>query len=230
MITDTLPDPIRVVVVAATGLIRCEITSAFDADFDVTSVADARAAEEATADQPHALIVVADDLYNSRPEDLVHRVRIASRSPYRVAAMFLTAHSGELDLPSAYHAGADDIGRWPLEADMFRARVRSMVRVATLEAGIGRLARSGVADLADLQEALSQTIHLVNNAVAGISGRAQLAALTRATDEGGLIPVCLCESRKMTLILAALHGLSESIGGAEDEDAMREIVVGAGIR
>lgn len=227
MITDSLPDPIRVVVVAATGLLRGEIAAAFDPDFDVTAVADARAAEEATVLGPHVLIVVADDLFNTRPEDLVHRVRIASRSPYRVAVMFLTAHSGDVDLLAAYHAGADDIGRWPLEADMFRARVRSMARVSALEASIGSVARTGLADLADLQEALSQTIHLVNNAVAGISGRAQLAALTRATDDGGLIPVCLCESRRMTLVLAALHGLSESMA-ATDEEAHRE-VVGAGI-
>lgn len=218
MITDTLPERIRVVVVAATGMLRSEMTAAFDEDFDVIAVADARSAEEATATQPHALVVVTDDLFNCRAEELVQRVRIASRSPYRVAAMFLSAHASEQDLSSAYHSGADDIARWPMEPDMFRARVRSMVRVSTLEASIGRVADGGRATVADLQMALSQAIHLINNSVAGISGRAQLAALTRAADESGLIPVCLCEARKMSLVLAALHALSESI----EEGAARE--------
>ena len=227
MITDMLPARIRVVVVAATGMLRAEIAAAFDEDFEVIAVADARGAEEATALSPHALVVVTDDVFNCRADELVQRVRIASRSSYRVAAMFLSAHSTVADLSIAYHAGADDLARWPIEADMFRARVRSMVRVAALEASMGRAADKGTANIADLQEALSQTIHMMNNSVAGISGRAQLAALTRATDDSGLIPVCLCEGRKMTLVLAALHALSESIEEASEEERAEQTLAGA---
>ena len=220
MIADSLPDPIRVLVVSATGMLRSEIVAACgDDDLEVTSVADARAAEEAALScAPHALVVVADDLFNCRVEDLVHRVRLASRSPFRVAALLLVAHGGPMDLLSTYHAGADDIGRWPLEGDMLRARVRSIVRTATLESSMGNAAAAGGATLSDLQQALSHSIHLINNAVAGISGRAQLAALTQSADDSGLVPVCLSEARKMSLILAALHGLSESIVGAHEEE------------
>jgi PleD family two-component response regulator len=220
MISDSLPDRIRVLLVSSTGLLRQELVACFDEDFEIVAVADARAAEQAAAQlEPHALACVADDLFNCRAEDLVHRVRLASRSRFRVAAMLLHAHGETVDLPATYHAGADDIARWPMEADMLRARVRSMVRVATLEASMGRAAESGTADLAQLQYALSQAIHLINNAVAGISGRAQLAALTNAMDDAGLVPVCLAESRKMSLILAALHELSESITSDRDPAA-----------
>lgn len=216
MIADTLPDPMRVLVVTSTGMLRSEIVAACgDDDLEVFAVADARAAEEAAlATEPHALVVVADDLFNCRVEDLVHRVRLASRSQFRVAALVLVAHGGPMDLLSAYHAGADDIARWPLEADMLRARLRSIVRTATLESRMSNVAARGGADVRDLQEAVSHAIHLVNNAVAGISGRAQLAAFTSSTDDSGLVPVCLSEARKMSLILAALHELSESIDGA----------------
>lgn len=211
MIDDSLPDPIRVLVVCSTGMLRSEMVASFDEDFSVVAVPDARAAEEASAaSSPHVLVVVSDDLFNCRAEDLVHRVRLASRSPFRVAALLLVAHGGPLDLLSAYHAGADDIGRWPLEADMFRARVRSIVRVAALESSIGKAAETQRATASDLRSALSQSIHLINNAVAGISGRAQLAALTQPSDDTGLVPVCLAEARKMSLILMALHELSES--------------------
>jgi DNA-binding response OmpR family regulator len=212
VITDALPPRIRVLVVAATGMLRNEVAAALqDDDFEVVAVADARSAERSGDLQPHCLVAVADDLVDGRAEDLVHRVRLASRSPFRVAALLLHAHGQSIDLSGAYHAGADDIARWPMEADMFRARVRSIVRVSTLEASMGEAAESGLADLDELRRALSQAIHLVNNAVAGISGRAQLAALTHSSDDAGLVPVCLAEGRKMSLILAALHGLSESV-------------------
>lgn len=219
MITDALPDRIRVLVVASTGVLRAELLAAFDEDFEVVGVADARAAEDtARTLEPHCVACVADDLFNCRAEDLVHRVRLASPSRFRVAALLLHAHGRELDLPMAYHCGADDIARWPLESDMFRARVRSVVRVSMLEASMGTAAESGTADLGALQGALSSAIHLINNSVAGISGRAQLAALTNAMDDAGLVPVCLAESRKMSLILAALHELSESIASERDRD------------
>ena len=216
MICDALPERIRLIVVSATGMVRSELVAAFDEDFEVIAVADARSAEEAASLGPHALVVVADDLFNGAADELVHRVRLASRSPFRVAAMLLSVHGQDIDLPAAYHAGADDIARWPMEADMFRARVRSMVRVSTLEASMGAAAESGSATLGDLREALSQAIHLINNSVAGISGRAQLAALTQASDEAGLVPVCLSESRKLGLVLSALHGLSESVATEEE--------------
>ncbi len=220
MIRDSLPEPIRVLVVSATGMLRGEIVSSMDDDdFSVIAVADARAAEQAVlAIEPHVLVAVADDLVDGRAEDLIHRVRLTSRSPFRVATLLLVAHSGSLDLLSAYHGGADDVARWPLEPDMLRARVRSIVRVSVLEASMGRAAMGGATG-ADLREALSQCIHLVNNAVAGISGRAQLATLTQSVDDAGLVPVCLSEARKMTIILAALHGLSEAVEDRDKRDA-----------
>ena len=145
MISDDLPEPIRVLVVSATGMLRSEIVAACgDDDLRVVSVADVRAAEDAAlATAPHVIVAVADDLFNCRVEDLVHRVRLASRSPFRVAALLLVAHGGPVDLLSTYHAGADDIGRWPLEADMLRARVRSVVRTSTLESSMGNAALAG---------------------------------------------------------------------------------------
>lgn len=221
MISDALPDPIRVLVVSSTGMLRSEIVAAADDDdLTVVGVADVRAAEDAAREtEPHALVAVLDDSFNCRVEDLVHRVRLAARGKYRVATLLLMAHGGPIDLLSAYHAGADDIGRWPLEADMLRARIRSIVRVAALESSMGNAALAGNATASDLQAALSQSIHLINNAVAGISGRAQLAALTQSSDESGLVPVCLSEARKMSLVLAALHGLSESIGMRAEREA-----------
>lgn len=228
MIADSLPDPIRVLIVSATGMLRSEIVAACsDDDLSVVAVADARAAEEAArATAPHVLVAIADDLFNCRAEDLVHRVRLASRGRYRVAALLLVAHGGPMDLLSTYHAGADDIARWPLEADMLRARIRSIVRTATLESTMGNAAAAGNASVADLKDALSHSIHLINNAVAGISGRAQLAALTASADDSGLVPVCLSEARKMSVILAALHELSESV--RTGEEAEREDLVRTG--
>src|SRR6185295_6887289 len=125
-ISDQLPDPIRVVVVAGTGLLRSEILASFGDDFQVVAVADGRAAAEAACTRPHALVVVGDDLFNSRCEDVVQRVKVACRASWRVAVLVMNAHE-QPDLVAAYHAGADDVARWPLEPDMFRARVRSMV-------------------------------------------------------------------------------------------------------
>jgi DNA-binding response OmpR family regulator len=218
VVTDTLPAPIRVVVVSATGVLRGELTSALDEDFEASSCADAHSAEAAAAGAPHALVVVADDLFNCSVEDLVSRVRLVSPGGWRVAVLVLSAHSEPEDLPSIYHAGADDVCRWPMEPDMFRARVRSLVRVATLEASMSAVAESGHAGIADLRYALAQAVHLINNSVAGVSGRAQLAALTGAADDAGLIPVCLSEARKMTLVLGCLHRLSESVSASAEQE------------
>lgn len=228
-ITDCLPDRLRVLVVAATGLIRQEIARAAADDFEVVGVADAPSAEAAAACCPHALVVVVDDLYNIGLDDLVSRVRLKARAEYRMAVMVLGAHAEPPDLAATYHAGADDVGRWPQEPDMFRARIRSMVRTATLEASMARAAESGGAGLEDLRDALSQSIHLVNNSIAGISGRAQLAALTGASDDAGLVPVCLAEARKLTRILCALHQLSEAVGDGA-EAGIPAALVGAGDR
>jgi PleD family two-component response regulator len=211
VISDALPDVIRVLLVAATGVLRGELRAAFDDDFDVAAAADARAAAEAARAGAHALVVVADDLYNCTTEEVIQRVRVAAPEDYRVAVLVLTAHGDLPDLSGPFHWGADDVARWPLEGDMFRARVRSLVRVAMLESAMGRAAERGRPSADELREALASSIHLVNNAVAGISGRAQLATLTGADDEGGLVPVCLSEARKMSLILGALHRLAETL-------------------
>jgi DNA-binding NarL/FixJ family response regulator len=218
-VTDQLPRTIKVLVVAGTGLLRAEIAAAFDEDFDVTAVADARGAEDAAgALGPHALVVVADDLYNCPSEECVHRVRVAASGRYRVAVLLLSAHADVGDIPAAHQAGADDAARWPMDADMFRAKVRSLVRVATLESSMTRAAESGMAGVEDLRHGLAQAVHLINNSVAGVSGRAQLAALTGAVDESGLVPVCLAESRKVSLILNALHRLADSLAVAAEAE------------
>lgn len=210
MITDRLPDTIRVVVVAATGVLRTEVARAFDDDFEVVDAADARSAEEAARRGVHALVIVGDDLYNCAADEVVQRVRLACPGSWRVAVMLLAAHGELPDLSGAYHWGADDACRWPLEADMLRARVRSIVRVSALEAAMGGAAEGGALEAGEMREALSAAIHLVNNAVAGISGRAQLATLTGSVEDAGLVPICLSEARKVSLILNALHRLSES--------------------
>ena len=227
-ISDELPVRIRVLVVAATGLLRQEIARAADDDFEVVTVADARAAEEAARTAPHALVVVADDLYNVTLDELVSRVRVRAPGDFRVAVMVLTAHGESPDLVATYHAGADDVGRWPQEADMFRARIRSLVRAAMLEASMSSAADTGAAGLGDLRAALSHAIHLINNSVAGISGRAQIAALTGAADDAALVPVCLSEARKLSRVLCALHHLSESVDAANGDLDETDALVLAG--
>jgi PleD family two-component response regulator len=220
-ITDAVPTPIRVIVAAGTGFLRDEIASAFDEDFEVVRAADARAAEEAARAGVHALVLAGDDLPNCSPEDLIQRVRVASADGYRVPVAWLAAHSEEGMLLAACQAGADDVAHWPVAEDMFRARVRSLVRAATLESTIGRAAEGGGSGAAQLRLALSTATHLINNAVAGISGRAQLAALTGGGEDAGLVSVCLTEGRKVSLILNALHRLSEAVA---ERDAKPEPV------
>ena len=220
MIHDVAPLPIRVIVVAATGFLRDEIAGCFDSDFVVTRAADAFAAEEAAREGVHALVMVGDDLCNSTPEEIVQRVRIASADGYRVPVMWLSAHSEEDMLMSACRAGVDDVAHWPVEDDMFRARVRSIVRAAVLESTMGHAAEKEETGAAELRCALAACTHLINNSVAGISGRAQLSALMGATDESGLVSVCLTEGRKVSLILNALHRLSEAVAQREEEPAL----------
>ena len=226
MIHDDTPFPLRVLIAASTGFLRDEIASAFDEDFVVLRVADARAAEEAAREGVHVLVIVADDTCNSTAGELVQRVRVASRDGYRVPVMWLAAHSDESLLVDACQGGADDLARWPVEDDMFRARVRSLARVAVLESTMGQAAESPETGSQDLRHALSVATHLINNSVAGISGRAQLAALMGTSDESGLVSVCLTEGRKVSLILNALHRLSESVAHREEE-AEPALVVGA---
>jgi len=220
MIHDVAPVPTRVIVVAATGFLRDEIASCFDSDFIVVRAADALAAEEAARDGVHALVLVGDDLCNATPDEVVQRVRIASVDGYRVPVMWLAAHSEEDMLMSACRAGVDDVARWPVEDDMFRARVRSIVRAAVLESTMGRAAESRETAAGALRSALAACTHLINNSVAGISGRAQLSALMGVGDESGLVAVCLSEGRKVSLILNALHRLSEAAAQREAEPAL----------
>lgn len=226
MISDALPSPIKVVAAAATGFLRAEVAAALkDDDFEVVSVADARQAAEAAASlAPHALVVIGDDLVNGSMDELVQRVRVAAPGRWRIACVALYAHASVVDLSSAYHGGGDDVARWPLEPDMLRARVRSLVRASALEASMNVTAQAGTAGLADLRSALAQSVHLINNSVAGISGRAQLVALTGG-DDSGLVPVCLSEARKMGVILASLHRLAESVhvDEASEHDADAEL-------
>jgi PleD family two-component response regulator len=220
MIHDLAPSPMRVIVVAATGFLRDEIASSFDSEFIVTAAADALAAEEAAREGVHALVLVGDDLCNATPEELVQRVRIASADGYRVPVMWLSGHSEEDMLTSACRVGVDDVAHWPVEDDMFRARVRSIVRAAVLESTMGAAAESDGSGAAELRAALAASTHLINNSVAGISGRAQLSALMGASDESGLVSVCLTEGRKVSLILNALHRLSEAVAQREEEPAL----------
>lgn len=226
-LNEDLPSPIRVLVVAGTGLVRAELRSAFDEDFEVAPAADAPAAAELAKESPHAAIVVADDLYNCSMEDVITRIRLASPACHRVAVLVLSAHGTLNDLSAPFHWGADDVASWPLEPDMFRARVRSLVRVAVLEAAMARLAGGDDVGADELRRAVGVAVHLVNNAVAGISGRAQLATLTGAIDEAGLIPICLSEARKMSLVLGALHRLGESMAPRDDDTEELEALVAA---
>lgn len=226
MIHDMAPMPSRVIVAAGTGFLRDEIVAAFDEDFIPIPVADAHGAEEAARRGVHALVLVSDDLRNGTPEDLVQRVRLASADGYRVPVMWLAAHSDENLLVSACQGGADDIARWPIEEDMFRARVRSLTRVAVLEATMGRASELLTTGAPELRHALSVATHLINNAVAGISGRAQLAALMGLSDESGLVSVCLTEGRKVSLILNALHRLSEAVAHRIESEAAVLATVG----
>lgn len=218
MIHDEAPNPLRVLVAASTGFLRDEIASAFDEDFEVLRAADAPAAEEAAREGVHVLVLVADDIHNCSAADLVQRVRVASRDGYRVPVMWLSAHSDENLLLSACQGSADDLAYWPVEDDMFRARVRSLSRVSTLEATLGEAAERSATGASDLRHALSVATHLINNSVAGISGRAQLAALMGSGDESGLVSVCLTEGRKVSLILNALHRLSEAVSHRREEE------------
>ena len=102
---DSAPVPARVMVAAATGVLRAEILCAFDEDFEALAVADVRAAEEAALEPLHALIVVADDLVNATPEELIHRVRLSLSGDRRLPVVWLNAHD-DVDLLSATQAGA----------------------------------------------------------------------------------------------------------------------------
>jgi DNA-binding response OmpR family regulator len=217
-ITDEAPLPMKVVVAAATGMIRAESLEAFDEDFEAVAVPDSCTAEREVRRGVHALVIVADDLVNESPEELVQRCRLASPEGFRLPLLWLSAHGEETDLLSSCQVGADDVGHWPVEADMFRARVRSLVRVSVLEASMVRASEDEGASVEDLREALSTSTHLINNAVAGISGRAQLAALTGSSDTSGLVPVCLTEARKVSLVLNALHRLCESLRVHDSDD------------
>ena len=225
MVSDALPETIRVVVVAATGVLRSELCSAFDEDFDAVGVSDGRAAEDAALEPPHALVVVTDDLCNETPESVTRRVRLTSSATFRTSVLYVSGRGHPMDFALAHHEGADDVAAWRCDADLFRARVRSVVRVASLEASMGEAAARGDATASDLRAALSAAIHLINNSVAGISGRAQLASMSLVDGDEGLAPVCLAEARKMGIILASLHCLSEAVRVAGDRRVEDELAL-----
>ncbi|MEM7247822.1 MAG: hypothetical protein AAF533_20965 [Acidobacteriota bacterium] len=215
-VSDHVPSPLRVLVVAGTGLVRDEIVAACDDDMCIEAVADGGTAlERASAIGPDCVVLAADDLCNCEPDELVSRLRMAT-SGRALPVLWLGIH-GQPDLLAAAHSGADDLASWPLDADLLRARMRSMVRASSLASSTLEAAGSGDVDVQLLRQALGNVTHLINNAVAGISGRAQLAALTGCLESSDLLPVCLTETRKISQVLEALHRLAESVAEATEK-------------
>jgi DNA-binding response OmpR family regulator len=141
--------------------------------------------------------------------------------------LMLTAYGGLNHVIEGMEAGADDYISKPFEIEEVLVRIRSLLRMRQIERDL-REKETRLARIETTSQLMVTMTHHVNNSLAIISGRAQVAKLNKPKTIEKLIEACKKETQRIGVVLESLEDMADQMKYATTsyaglEDAMIDI-------